>query len=304
MLKTCVDDHVWLVHQPDHARVAGYLAAHWGGSGDFVKPGHYVPSPHAELFRQEVVHAIAEHDNGWWEWEASPSIDLSDHLPLSLQQQGSQNHDEGLKRWRLGVPRFIESHPYISLLISLHSYWLYAFAFEDASNEEAFRHPLFGSSASIRKLVPDPELLQEFLAEQQRIQAKLKGRLQQDPVWGRALDQSQLLPAVRLLQLMDALSLLLCFGGQQQRRLIDIPRSSWDDRIAIDWMPGEKRRIVCDPYPFDKDPLEVFLPARIIPADPTGIDDAASAADDSGCPITRLYSMPLQFIRFELTSQS
>jgi hypothetical protein len=35
MLKTRVDDHVWLIQQPDHASISGYLAAHWGGKNGF-----------------------------------------------------------------------------------------------------------------------------------------------------------------------------------------------------------------------------------------------------------------------------
>jgi len=32
MLKTIKDGKLWLVTQPDHGQVAGYLAARWGNS--------------------------------------------------------------------------------------------------------------------------------------------------------------------------------------------------------------------------------------------------------------------------------
>jgi hypothetical protein len=30
MLKTLANGRVWLVTQPDHGKIAGYLASHWG----------------------------------------------------------------------------------------------------------------------------------------------------------------------------------------------------------------------------------------------------------------------------------
>jgi len=47
MLKTLRQGQMWLVTQPDHAQVSGYLAAHWGND-DFARPGYFASSPDSE----------------------------------------------------------------------------------------------------------------------------------------------------------------------------------------------------------------------------------------------------------------
>ena len=102
MLKRRVDNQIWLISQPDHAAVSGYLASHWGNEA-FSQPGYYLPSAQSELWRAEAIFGIAEHDNGWWEWEADPEIDPEDGLPLHLTGLTQQ---QGFERWRLGVSLF------------------------------------------------------------------------------------------------------------------------------------------------------------------------------------------------------
>lgn len=300
MLKTRIDDELWLVTQPDHARVSGYLAAHWGGANRFASPGYFAFHPDPELIRQEVVQAIAEHDNGWWDWEAAPRFDEGEGLPLGLLDVARRSPVDGLQRWRLGVPRLAEAHPYVALLISLHAYWLYAPGAGRGAKlpelQDQLRHPLFGGPDKAPALVPDPKLFGEFLDEQEAVQQNLKQRLRSDPLWNEAIQSHHLYPHLKLLQLLDTLSLLMCFGGRQEQAAAEIPRSSWQDRVTLTWKPLGDRRILCDPYPFDVDPLEVFLCARVLPAKP-------SHRTADVLPLTYLHSIPLQLVRFELTGQ-
>ncbi len=300
MLKTSMGKTLWLVQQPDHARVSGYLAAHWGGVNGFVRPGYFAPSAQPERLRQAVIQAIAEHDNGWWEWEASPPLDPNDQLPLGLGQVvRQQSPQQSLQRWRLGVPRFADQHPYVALLISLHGSLLYTFLYDEPQDRiTGLPHPLFGNAAPEARPANAVEEYRRFLAEQRAIQVNLCARLRQDPVWAQAVEPAHREPHTRLLQLMDALSLLLGFGGEQEKTLAEIPRRHWDDRVTLTWRPGRDRRIICEPYPFDADPLPVFLPVRILPG---GV--AAAAEAHASLPLTRIHAAPLQTIRFELVSQ-
>ena len=259
MLKRRVDDQIWLISQPDHAAVSGYLAAHWGNR-EFSAAGGYADCPDPELIRSEVVLAIAEHDNGWWEWEADPELDPNDGLPLGLLQL---TQEQGFARWRLGVPRFAEKHPYVALLISFHAYWLHAYRVE-ANLDASFAHPLFGDPDSWPPASGDElEQARRFVAEQKLLQGELIARLRKDPVWASAAGPQNLNPHVRLLQVADALSLSLCFGGTVERTLAGIPRKSWEDRVTLELHPvGSK--IVCRPYPFDQDPLPVVPRARVL----------------------------------------
>ena len=263
MLKRTVGDELWCISQPDHAAAAGYLAAHWG-NGEFAGPGQFAPFPEPAWLRDETVLAIAEHDNGWWEWEADPQIAPSDGLPLDLT---SLKPSDGLQRWRLGVSRFQESHPYVALLISLHAYWLHAPRVQ-VEHTPAFLHPLFGIPAGWPPLEGgDLEETKQFVAEQHALQKRLSGRIEREPEWAAAARPRHLHPHLRLLQLCDALSLHLCFGGDKERTLRETPRTSWNDRIAVSVRPAGERRVAIDPFPFDLDPLTVTLRARILKPD-------------------------------------
>ena len=297
MLKTKVDDAIWLVHQPDHAHVSGYLAAHWGGSNAFTRPGHYPGSTHSDVWRQEVVLAIAEHDNGWWEWEASPTVDLHDGLPLDFSDVGWDHMTDGFQRWRLGVPRLAARHPYAALLISLHPYWLYAFAFDDivCTDDDPFRHALFGTVEDAKNMVTDHDSTRKLLDELKSMQQELKTRLRAQPEWAGAIGAAHVNPHFKLLQITDAMSLLLSMNARRERQFTDVPRRGWADRVTLTWRPLQSRRIVCEPWPFDTDPLEVHLPVRVITGDMRGPHSAALS-------LTRLQGTPLRTIRFELCS--
>ena len=103
MLKTTKNGKLWMVTQPDHAEVAGYLAAHWGND-DFARPGHYAAAPDAERLRAEVIFAVAQHDNGWWEWEVTPDVSADDGFPLDLSEV-LKDQQAGMNRWRTGLRR-------------------------------------------------------------------------------------------------------------------------------------------------------------------------------------------------------
>lgn len=51
-----------------------------------------------ERLRAEVILAIAEHDNGWWEWEAIPDL-YADGFPAGLGEV-LQSQQAGIDRWR------------------------------------------------------------------------------------------------------------------------------------------------------------------------------------------------------------
>ncbi len=263
MLKRQVGDQLWCITQPDHAAVSGYLAAHWG-NGDFTRPGYFAAFSQPERLRSETILANAEHDNGWWEWEADPQRDAADGLPLDLT---SMKQCDDFARWRLGVPRFRDPHPYVALLISLHAYWLHAPRVE-AETDETFFHPLFGDPGAWPKPEADElEEVRQFVAEQHCLQELLSDRMKKDPAWAAAADPWHLGPHTRQLQVADALSLHLCFGGDQTRSLPSIPRKNWDDRVTLKIESAADRHIVCCPYPFDQDPLPVTLRARILEPD-------------------------------------
>jgi hypothetical protein len=217
--------------------------------------------------------AIAQHDNGWWETDALPALGEDDHLPLGLAEILSDQSD-GIVRWRAGIDRFRESHPYVSLLISHHAERLYA-PKVSRDTDPAWRHPLFGPGPPSLAEGREREQAIDFLKELEVIQTDLVAMLRRDPETHRWADPAHLLPHARLLQVLDGLSLALGaevvpgFEGPPRGRgedafdLNDVPRRSWDDRVTLEVRPAGLRRIACNPYPFHRDPLTVKVPVRI-----------------------------------------
>ena len=65
--------------------MAGHAAGARGwGNEEFAVPGHFAASADSERVRREVVLAVAEHDNGWLEWEADPPLSADVGLPKGL----------------------------------------------------------------------------------------------------------------------------------------------------------------------------------------------------------------------------
>jgi len=262
MLKTRFNDSIRLVTQPNHAVASGYMAAHWGNE-EFTKLGFYDNCSESDKLAAETIFGIAEHDNGWWEWESSPTSSESDKLPLGLAEVLS-DPKESTQRWQIGTTRFEDSHPYASLLINFHAYRLY----NKAHEEENSIHPLFGDSKSIgNEYSPQAISLIETLQNQQE---RLKQHLDSLGGWHKdAIRPEILLPHARMTQILDALSLYLCSDfippvsgkakglGRDEVEIKHIPRKNWDDSVTLQFRPLGEGVIECDPYPFDQDNLVV-----------------------------------------------
>jgi hypothetical protein len=271
MLKTKRGSRTWLITQPAHAELAGAMAAHWGNH-EFTRPGHYAPSTDGERLRVEVTLAVAEHDNGWWEWEADPPLSAQDGLPQGLDEV-VEDATSGMDRWRLGIRRLIDPHPYASLLIGDHAYWLYAARFEPNAGPEFTHHLQRGRSLEPRNTERETRA---FLAEIRDLQEWLRRRLEKDSQWSAALQPEIRRPHARLLQTLDALSLAMCSAivrpehGEPQGLGADpvvfdnVPRRSWEDRVTLEITPLTDGRILLSPYPFDRNPLNLSVPARVV----------------------------------------
>ncbi|MCE2882582.1 MAG: DUF3891 family protein [Planctomycetaceae bacterium] len=275
MLKSRKDDAVWMVSQPDHSQLAGYFAAHWGNE-TFAKLGGFttpVAVADPERLRDEAVLAIAEHDNGWWEWEATPSLSADDGLPANLSEV-LRDQQAGMDRWRIGLGRF-PRNPMVNLLISSHAHALYAVR-ALAHPDPAITHPLFWKGAP-EKLYPGSiEAPLAFMADLEKLQQGWTDELRADPTTAAWIEPATLSPLKRMVQICDGISLWLCSAlippasgearglGDDAFELHEVPRRAWTDRGTITVTPLGGRRVRFDPYPFDVDPLPVLLPARVV----------------------------------------
>ncbi|MEX2644067.1 MAG: DUF3891 family protein, partial [Acetobacterales bacterium] len=274
MLKTRDGDMWCVVTQPDHAAVSGSLAAHWGNDS-FADPGRWHPVADPAALRAETVFAIAEHDNGWWEWEADPPAAGKGGLPPDLIERG-QDEGESMERWRRGIARFRAAHPWSSALIARHARWLYQPKLERDA-DPAFVPPIFAGGTPPAPAGDRRSGTEAFIDEMALAEAGALDALRADPATRDWTVPEAIAPAGRLLQVLDAVSLALCSDlmkprsgsgrgfGRDPLDLGEVPRRGWHDRITLRMRPGSEGEIFWDPYPFDTDPLPVGVPMRRMP---------------------------------------
>lgn len=106
------DEGWWVVTQADHARLAADLLAL------FLRP-ELRDHPR----RRELLLAVREHDNGWWEADAAPRLAAASGQPLDFREAPAELRRE---IWRRAVERRAGDEPYASALIATHALRLLA----------------------------------------------------------------------------------------------------------------------------------------------------------------------------------
>jgi hypothetical protein len=97
-----------VIYQPAHALLSLQLAAQW--QHDILPP-----------FWWETLHAVAQHDNGWHEWERAPKL-TAQGTPQNFVHMSPQ---DAVDQWERGVARGYGQHQWVGLLISRHATSLY-----------------------------------------------------------------------------------------------------------------------------------------------------------------------------------
>jgi len=117
----------WLVvRQADHARLAGEILR-------LARSPELVDRP----WRDTLLRAAAEHDNGWWEEDAAPRLDPATGGPLDFRALPDEPRREV---WRRGAERYAAEDPAVAALVAGHALRL---ASQAAGEEwEAFRADL------------------------------------------------------------------------------------------------------------------------------------------------------------------
>ncbi len=302
MLKTKKDNQFWLVTQPDHGQLAGTFAAHWGNQR-FHRLGEFSSVANPSRLRSQAIFAIAQHDNGWIEWEAEPKLSKDDRLPADLSEMVRDQQD-GMDRWRIGLHRFPDA-PYANLLISQHPRLLYGIR-KTENPEPVDIHPLFWKERPEPLLPGSEEMADAFLDELLGLQQGWRKTLAADEETRTWIDPETLNPHARMLQVLDGLSLGFTSSliparsgenrglGQDTYELREVPRTSWDDRVTIEVRSVSENRVVLDPYPFDLDPLVVRVPVKVF--------DADAPAEESFQ--TRWYSLSPELLEFRIGSSN
>lgn len=170
----------YLISQPDHAALAGALAAH-------------IVSPHFPALDPLVIRAIAVHDSGWalFEPEANPAAPplLDDHgKPLSFVDITPADF---VRAWTASIERAEEVSPAGGVMVSTH-----------------FRRLCHHRLTAASDTAEDTAILQRF---DQREAARMDRLLP-----AAKLTAAQVAMLVDVLQFCDLLSLYLCCGATEE----------------------------------------------------------------------------------------
>lgn len=291
MLISRRDNGLVLVEQPEHARMAGDLVAHWGNE-TFA-----VPQP-----RDAVVTAAAMHDDGWTEADAEPLFNAEEARPLHFLEIPMKEH---IPLYGRGVDRTFAQDPYAGLLVSMHWTGLYRGRWGMQSGKLDWAEDGRSEVEQLQDAAVDAE-------ERRWIEVKrreLGGHRRSDLEAG-------LWHNYDLLQAWDLLSLFVCLiplvpapdgvaavpvastlksidQTPGDRVVESVPLRIGGERVDLSLHCVEPGVVALDPYPFDQDDLHLQVQATVIEDRRYEDSQDARAAIDSGekttlaCRMTR-----------------
>lgn len=244
MLRSESDNSWWLVTHPDHARLAGQFAEHWGNQV-FISP-----EP-----RADVLEGIKTHDDGWANRDAAPEITKQGKpSAFSSELVGKYSAFEEIDLLdylavrRQAVDTVIRRNPYAGLLVSMHTFDLLANR-ADRSTIRADQLPV----------------LEAFLEDQKALQQKVRAQLNADSTYQPAdVSTERIENHFRLLQACDNLSLLTCVDYQGSASLLHALPVTGGAREPVIVEHIRVRHFRLTPYPFDASPLTLEFPARFV----------------------------------------
>jgi hypothetical protein len=244
MLRSESENGWWLVTHPDHARLAGQFAEHWGNERSVS------PEP-----RADVLEGIKTHDDGWTARDAAPEItEQGKPSAFSTELVGKYSAFEEIDLLdylavrRQAVDTVVRRNAYAGLLVSMHTFDLLANR-ADRSTIRADQLPF----------------LDAFLEDQKALQHKVRSQLNEDSRY-QATDVSveRIENHFRLLQACDNLSLLTCVDYPGSANLLHALPVTGNSREPVIVEHIGVRHFRLAPYPFDTSPLTFEFPARFV----------------------------------------
>ena len=240
------------IHQTTHALMAEQFCRHWGNA-EFARPLPYVAT----------MLAIAQHDNGWYEWELHPRL-RADGYPMDFIHEDDPFSKVAL--WRRGVDRVFEQHSYAAVLVGRHAAWLYAGDLPNLSGELKAH-------------------VAEFMADQRMLLDVVRHAYVNDARYGDLLTDAWVDSNTRLLQFGDHASLQVIVPWSAQRQLPNCPLNA-QERITLT-MSYTENEITFDPWPFGVDRFAVEIHGKLL-SDRYFADEEAYHAALSAAPLLRL----------------
>ena len=226
------DGRLLCIHQTTHALMSAQFCRFWGND-DFATPQPYAP----------VMMAIAQHDNGWAEWETAPKL-CDDGFPMDFMTFTDQAAKTRL--WQIGIERAWGQHPYAALIIGRHAAILY----EQFQARDAY-DPV------------DNAEVNRFLADQRELLERARRLLGDVPEFVPAMQPEVIEANARLLQFGDHASLQVSVPWAEDTMLSHCPVDYSGNETEIR-MRYDDAHITFDPWPFGVDQFDVDLEGYLL----------------------------------------
>lgn len=239
-----------------HTTFAGELARHFGNE-------EVVPLDP----REPLEFVVANHDRGWDDLDGRAPQDPATGLPYNLITTPISE----IVATSAGSPDYNESHhPLSGLISSMHSYGLYHGRYGLAPDKLFIDRVPDGMRPQV------DAMLDGELARQERLRAELEA----DPATAAWADEGAVFRAYKQLQFFDTFSLYCHMqppGARGDATFDHVPAGPTADvSISVQERPGGVYRL--DPYPFERDGLELFTEGRYLRPAEAGADLAAVMA--------------------------
>jgi hypothetical protein len=233
-------DQLLLIRQTDHAFLAGFFAREWGNE-EFSRPEPF----------ESFCLAVAEHDNGWSEWEIEPTVDSRTRTPNTFMSIPTEEH---IALYQRGIERLVKVDHYAALLVSTHCAGLY----------DRARATMPGYSAKYVKST-ETTMVSDFVQRLRLQQLRLKVDLRANSATRDLVVEDTLKANFERLEALDRLSLHMCLNPQENCMIDAVPQDASGNEVDLDLRSEGGNVLTLAPYPFKRDLLEVSIMARRVP---------------------------------------
>ena len=227
ILQELADGRLWCINQTAHTQMSVELCRYWG-NGDFAPLVAGGPT----------LLAVAQHDNGWWEWEQAPELG-ADGTPLDFLN--GPDWQTRLGQWQRGIDRCFAQHPYAGVLTGAHAAALY----------ERYL-------VSVAVAPAENAALGAFIADQARLVREARRLL---PGY-HGLDDEALGANTRMVQFGDLAALLVTVPWPSGHR-IKVPTDARGGVTEVT-LTYDEAHICLDPWPYSQAGFTVSVWGRLL----------------------------------------
>ena len=252
-------DPRFVMTMSEHTAFAGKVARAFGNDAfEAVSP------------RDEVLHIVDHHDDGWAVYDVQVQFDPSTRYPYHLVHTPL----EEILKTSARSPSLNEAHhPYCGLLSSMHSWGLY--------------NGRYGLSDHVLIDQIDPEVrpqVDAMLDGELERQGQLKDKLANDPQTAGWLDEPHLMQNYKQLQFFDTLSLYFHCNEASERGVVEfphVPKTAADD-VVVTIAPKRENTYAMSPYPFAESGIAIeFVGRYMAPIPKAGEADLQGRVKDT-----------------------